>query len=136
MGWKAVDLDGTLAHYEHWVGPGHIGAPIAKMVDRVKQWIREGVEVRIFTARAFPIALSAPGGVIGPDWAVPMQHTMRGMECEQAIHAIRTWCAQHIGHVLPITCVKDFGMDEVYDDRAVQVEKNTGALVGYSTRDA
>jgi hypothetical protein len=30
--------------------------------------------------------------------------------------------------------MKDFGMIELYDDRAVQVEINTGRLMGQSTR--
>lgn len=136
MGHIAVDFDGTMSHYDQWVGPAHVGAPIAKMIERIKGWLAAGKEVRVFTARAYPIALWAPGGVIGPDWLVPMQHSIRGAECEQAIHAIRQFCAQHIGHVLPITCIKDYSTDEIYDDRACQVEKNTGELVGYSTRDA
>ena len=49
-GWIGVDLDGTLAKYGSWNG-GQIGDPIPLMVERVKQWIAEGVEVRIFTAR-------------------------------------------------------------------------------------
>jgi len=34
--WIGVDLDGTLAHYDGWKGPTHIGAPIHKMVQRVR----------------------------------------------------------------------------------------------------
>ena len=48
-GWIGVDLDGTLAEYHGW--NGSIGKPIAPMVDRVKRWLAEGVEVRIMTAR-------------------------------------------------------------------------------------
>jgi hypothetical protein len=33
-GWIGVDLDGTLAFYDEWIGPEHIGAPIPGMVDR------------------------------------------------------------------------------------------------------
>lgn len=53
-GWIGVDLDGTIAEYHGWVSPTHIGAPIPKMVERVKVWLSEGKEVRIFTARVFP----------------------------------------------------------------------------------
>jgi hypothetical protein len=35
---------------------------------------------------------------------------------------------------LPITNCKDFAMVELYDDRCVQVEANTGRLIGQSTR--
>jgi len=48
-GWVGVDLDGTLAIYEGTIAS--IGAPIPKMVERVKSWLRKGMDVRIFTAR-------------------------------------------------------------------------------------
>lgn len=38
-GWIGVDLDGTLAEYLGWQGMGHIGEPIAPMVERVKAWL-------------------------------------------------------------------------------------------------
>lgn len=41
-GWYAVDLDGTLAHYDHWRGNDHVGEPIPRMLARVKQWLAEG----------------------------------------------------------------------------------------------
>lgn len=102
-GWIGVDLDGTLAHYENWVGPEHIGEPIMPMVERVKRWLHAGREVRIFTAR-----------VSDPNEAV------------MVTRYIGIWCQQHLGRVLPVTCVKDYGMIELWDDRAVQVTPNTG----------
>lgn len=93
--WRGVDLDGTLAYYDHFRGDDHIGHPIEPMVQRVKQWLKEGEDVRIFTARK-PSA------------------------------AIRRWCKEHIGQVLKITNVKDPGMVELWDDRAVGVKRNTG----------
>ena len=53
-GWIGVDLDGTLAEYNGWQGPANIGAPIPAMVERVKAWLEEGRDVRIFTARVGP----------------------------------------------------------------------------------
>ena len=103
-GWVGVDLDGTLAFYDHWRGPEHIGAPIAAMVRRVKAWRAKGIEVRIFTARV--------GGSIA-DAAAARPH-------------IQAWSQQHLGEVLPVTATKDYGMYELWDDRAVQVECNTG----------
>ena len=50
-GWIGVDLDGTLAHYDHYRGLDHVGDPIEPMVKRVRTWLREGREVRLFTAR-------------------------------------------------------------------------------------
>ena len=97
-GWIGVDLDGTLAHYEGWNG-GEIGPPIGAMLFRVKKWIADGREVRIFTARA-----SAP----------------------EMVPAVQAWCAEHVGVVLPVTNVKDFAMVELWDDRAIRVPANTG----------
>lgn len=116
-GWIGVDLDGTLAHYDGWKGVGHIGQPIPKMVERVKHWLEEGRDVRIFTAR------------------VSHDGTPRRMiDAQMAVIHIMDWCVQHIGRELPITCVKDFAMLELWDDRAVQVVANFGMPVGQSTR--
>lgn len=105
-GWIAVDLDGTLAHYDHWRGVDHVGEPIAPMVERVKAWIAEGVEVKIFTARVCSTGDDR-------DTAEVRRH-------------IEEWCLLHIGSVLPVTNVKDFGMIELWDDRAIRVRMNTG----------
>lgn len=105
-GWIAVDLDGTLAHYDTWRGIEHIGAPIAPMVTRVHNWLADNVEVRIFTAR---IAIDGPQKYL-------------------AIRTIEEWCKRHIGVVLPVTNVKDFGMAELWDDRAIGVNFNKGTI--------
>lgn len=54
-GWIGVDLDGTLAHYDKWIGPEHIGEPIAPMVDRVRAWLGQGIEVRILRVSSISI---------------------------------------------------------------------------------
>jgi len=105
--WIAVDLDGTLAEYHGWVAPDNIGKPIPAMVARVKAWLAEGKDVRIFTAR---------GSIDEADRAI-------------AYPAIERWCKEHIGYGLPITNVKDVGMVELWDDRAVQVASNVGEPV-------
>lgn len=107
MGWIGVDLDGTLAHYEGWKGIEHIGKPIARMVERVKVWLDEGKDVRIFTAR-----VSGPFG-----------------EAREARECIVAWCLDNLGKELPITCKKDFGMVELWDDRCRQVQTNTGRII-------
>ncbi len=99
MGWIGVDLDGTLAHYESWKGTDQIGEPVPAMLARVHKWIEQGKEVRIFTARA---------------------------SVSEALPYIENWCQIHVGRTLPITNVKDFGMIELWDDRAVRVAMNTG----------
>lgn len=116
-GWIGVDFDGTLAEYTHWRGADHCGAPIKPMVERVKAWLAEGKTVKVFTAR-----VSHDGTPERADQAFA------------AARAIQAWCREHIGQVLEITNVKDFAMVELWDDRAVQVEANTGRAVGYSTR--
>lgn len=116
-GWIGVDLDGTLAHYDRWRGPAHIGEPIPAMVERVKGWIKAGMEVRIFTARV---------SHDGTD--------QRVKEAAEAHHAIKAWCHRHLGVEMTVTNVKDYAMLELWDDRAVQVIQNTGMPVGASTR--
>jgi len=101
-GWIGVDLDGTLAQYHRWHGIEHVGAPVPAMVTRVRRWLAEGQEVRIMTAR-----------VSGDDRAA-------------AVPPIQAWCLEHLGQALPVTCRKDFGMLELWDDRCVQIEPNTG----------
>src|SRR5690348_10521027 len=49
--WIGVDLDGTLAFYDHYRGDEHIGHPLEPMVSKVKQWVKEGKDVRLLTAR-------------------------------------------------------------------------------------
>jgi hypothetical protein len=139
--WIGVDLDCTLAHYEKWEGPGEIGAPLAPMVERVKGWLAEGRDVRIFTARCWPLLhVPASAEFWGDALHTAGVDTRGGVEREMiaahAVHAIRQWCKKHLGQVLAVTCVKDIHMLELFDDRAVQVEANTGHLtmVGRSTR--
>lgn len=108
--WIGVDLDGTLVEfeYENWKGITHIGNSIPLMVDRVKKWLEEGYDVRIFTAR---IANNNEA------------------ERQLTISVIENWCIETFGKKLPITNVKDMHMAVLYDDRAIQVEKNTGRLI-------
>lgn len=117
-GWIGVDLDGTLAHYTGWKGADHIGPPIPAMLERVKRWLAEGQEVRIFTARVYCGSRE--------DWPTESMWRHRQTESSEARAAIKAWCIEHLGYPLPITCVKDFGMIELWDDRCIQVEKNTG----------
>jgi hypothetical protein len=109
-GWIGVDLDGTLAHYDGWCGHDHIGPPIPGMVARVKAWLAEGREVRIFTARMHEHS--------------PVLN--RRLPIEE-------WCREHIGQVLEVTHIKDPRMVELWDDRCIQVMPNTGEPVSQQT---
>ena len=102
--WVGVDLDGTLAQYDKYDGT-NIGEPVEIMLYRVKAWLAEGTKVKIFTAR--------------------VSHDEDGEHQK----AIDKWCKRHVGQKLETTCVKDFGMVELWDDRAIAVEKNTGKAV-------
>lgn len=105
-GWIGVDFDGTLATYagNHAI----LGEPIPLMVNRVKFWLARGYAVKIFTAR-----VSIKDETIRAD----------------IVTAMEQWCVTHIGKKLEVTCVKDIYMTALYDDKAVQVVKNTGYLV-------
>lgn len=135
-GWIGVDFDGTLAQYDTWVDAAHCGRPIQPMVDRVQAWLKAGRQVRVFTARVFPITEVITGypalNFVPAEHRNSLPYRYRG--AVEAAHAIQDWCRQYIGTVLPITCVKDYAMIELYDDRCVQVRPNTGELVGNSTR--
>lgn len=117
-GWIGVDLDGTLAIYGGWTG--EIGPPVLPMVNRVKAWLAQGVEVRIVTARV----------------ACTYQDVAESGKCDDVAFAteqralIEAWCERYIGQKLRVTAQKDFAMITLYDDRCVQVEANTGRLIG------
>ena len=98
-GWIGVDFDGTLAEYHGWVPGGRFGDPVPAMLGRVKAWLADGVTVKIVTARA-----------ADPDEA----------------RRVQDWCERHGLPRLPVTDRKDFSMIELWDDRAVTVEFNTG----------
>ena len=98
-GWIGTDLDGTLAYYEGWKGPNHIGPPIPEMEKRVRNWIAEGWEVRIVTARASDLS---------------------------QISVVKEWLKTHGFPDLRVVNYKDYGMIQLWDDRCVQVIPNTG----------
>lgn len=115
-GWIGVDLDGTLAYYDGWKGEDHIGEPIAPMVQRVKDWLEQGITVKIFTARV---------GVSGAFSLESQRHADQEFADHQ-VQIIQDWCEKHIGQRLEVTASKDFAMAQLWDDRCVQVEMNTG----------
>lgn len=98
-GWIGVDLDGTLAYYDGWNGVESIGDPIPSMLARVVAWREAGKDVRVFTARVSEV---------------------------EAIPHIEAWLERNGLGGMQITNVKDFGLYELWDDRAVRVIPNTG----------
>lgn len=105
--WVGVDLDGTLSEFCDFISPTLIGEPVPIMITRVKAWLEKGITVKIFTARVSPCFLEAAGTTeLSVKWA------------------IRDWCLKHLNQVLPITCIKDHLMIEMWDDICLhQVER-------------
>lgn len=129
--WYGVDFDGTLAKYDKWQGAEHCGDPIPKMVERVKTMLAEGKDVRIFTARVFPLLEVKPNDNIDQILeSRGLTEMPRAVEAANATLAIQAWCQEHLGRALTVTCVKDYGLVSLYDDRCFQVEKNTGRIIG------
>ena len=108
--WIGVDLDGTLAKYDGWVSPTHIGPPVPLMLARVRNWLVLGVTVKIFTAR--------------------VSSTQPLAQVIAARLAIQEYCRLHVGQELEVTAEKDTACKAIWDDRAVQIERNTGRRVG------
>lgn len=105
MSWIGVDLDGTLAKKDDsFYRNFGIGAPVPLMLERVRQWVGEGKEVRIMTARVSSMCPTR----------------------EEERLRIETWLIEHLGCTLPITAEKDYHMVELWDDLAIQVTPNTG----------
>ena len=97
--WIGVDLDGTLAEATPWKGMTHIGPAVPLMLRRVRLWLEKGMRVKILTARA-----GDPEGLA----------------------ATKAWLTAQGLPELEVTDRKDFGMIELWDDRAIQVVQNTG----------
>jgi hypothetical protein len=99
-GWIGVDLNGTLVRkYNGAKGKLHIGPLVPRMAMRVREWLTLGIEVRIVTA------LSAEEG---------------GRE------AVEEWSLLKFGVRLRATDRIDSNMLEYWNDRCVQVERDTG----------
>ncbi|AIK67536.1 hypothetical protein SS1_32 [Cronobacter phage vB_CsaP_Ss1] len=105
----AVDLDGTLAYYDGWKGIEHIGSVIPEVANAIERAQKEGADVWIFTAR-----VSDPS------------------DAEQAGKYVHDWLIKNNIKFEGITAVKHKFFSEFWDDRAIQVIKNTGEFVMYS----
>jgi hypothetical protein len=99
-GWVGIDLDGTLAVASENLD--EIGEPIPEMAERLLRFHRAGVQVKIFTARA----------------STPKQ-----------VPLIKAWLQRNQLPDIEITNIKDAAMARLYDDKAVQVIRNTGRIV-------
>ena len=102
----AVDLDGTLAHYDGWKGIEHIGPVIPEVANAMERAQAEGAEVHLFTAR-----------VSDPE------------DAAEAHQVISKWAEENHFNFASITAVKHKFFTEFWDDRAIQVIKNEGIFV-------
>ncbi len=101
--WVGVDLDGTLARWDENLSRNRVGEPVLIMLSFVKRMVNDGIRVKIFTARA----------------SDPSQVT-----------TIRKWLKKNgLPSSMEITNIKDYGMERLYDDRSIQVERNTGRII-------
>jgi len=104
--WVGFDLDGTLAFYDYWRGASHIGKIIPRAKLLLIEEIRNGriynYTVKIFTARS----------------TIP-EHKQY----------VEQWLKDNGLPDLEVTNIKDYGMRKLYDDRAIQVIKNTGEII-------
>lgn len=103
-GWVGVDFDGTLCAMN--------GTPVPKMVERIKRFLAQGVEVRIVTAR------------VNSRMTFEHQYSHRSY--------IQIWCDRHLGQVLEVQAEKDYDMIILYDDRAIAVQTDTGECRGWN----
>jgi hypothetical protein len=114
----AVDLDGVLAKWGDLsmaeYRPDAIGEFVPVMVERIKRWLAQGKEVAIFTARV---------------------HPMHVEEAEIARRAIEERCLKEFGKKLEVTCMKHPRMSEIWDDRAVTIERDTGRILTEGVKD-
>ena len=108
--WIGFDLDGTLAEYTGWKGVEHIGKPVMPMVQLITRFRASGRLVKIVTARVAPRNDDA--------------------DIVKARKVVEEWCERNLGFIPEITHEKDSRMIALYDDRVIQVEKNTGRILG------
>lgn len=102
----AVDLDGTLAHYDGWRGVDKIGHVIPEVLNAIKMAQADEAEVWLFTARVSDPADAYTAGMY-----------------------IKKWLAENNISVNGVTAVKHKFFTEFWDDRALQVIKNQGIFV-------
>lgn len=98
-----IDFDGVIAKQEGGY-KREIGEPIIPMINKVNQWIKDGHNITIFTARA--------------DYS----DSFEKMDLE-------IFLAKHFGKILPITNKKSHNADLYIDDKAIRCIKNTGILL-------
>lgn len=113
-----VDFDGTLHDRSVPVDSDGLGPPVPEMLERIRMWLGNGMTVHCFTARVS----KAP--VRGETKAKRIQYVQKQRRI------LDGWFKKHLGRTIPLTCEKDAHTYELWDDRGVCVERNTGQILG------
>lgn len=142
--WIGVDFDGTLAESMEKYDAKKCGAPIERMIERVRDLLDAGQEVRIFTARAYPLnrviwpdqkisdvleQLAAQQSTNNMKFKMQSPEGRRWIEAGNGVITVRKFCKEHFGKLLPVTNIKEPDMEVLFDDRAIQVKTDTGETV-------
>jgi len=113
--WIGVDFDATLAYdIPNRTDLYELGKPIPEMVNRVRDWIGKGFTVKILTARMNKYS-----------------HLGFERDVEKMRDLLKAWSREHIGIALECTNIKDGFMEVLWDDRAVQVSRDTAYPIAY-----
>ena len=111
--WIGCDLDGTLAKCDGWKGWQYIGEPVEKMVLKLKSYMDRGLTVKIWTARCSKVSLARSN-----------------ITFDQMSKVIQDWTEKVFGQRLEVVTEKDCDMLFCFDDSIMQVEPNTGNIIG------
>jgi hypothetical protein len=87
-------------------------------VERIMEWLRQGQEVRIFTAR-----VPLPQDEAAEQTCYKTGQKFTGVMMK---HAIASECEKIFGVRLRVQCYKDLHTIEIWDDRAIGVVANLG----------
>jgi len=96
-----IDFDGTIAYYDPNGNSGDIGEPIPGMLDKINNWIKQGIKIKIFTGRA---------------------------NIPESIKPMKLWLKLNGFPELEITNTKGIDHDLILDDKAREVIFNTGVI--------
>jgi hypothetical protein len=103
-GYIAFDFSGTLAkHKDQTTDKFQPGEPVQNMVDVAKAFLQKGYRVKILTTHA---------------------------KQPENIKTIQDWCVKNLGQkVEEVTNIKKRGMIQLWDDRAIRVDRDKGLPV-------
>lgn len=125
--WYGFDFNRTLAEYHSYWDDMALARPLP-LVERVKRYLAEGKVCKILSAQVWTPPtrryLSKPTEAEQAWLEEAKGYYARARKAETTIKA---WCLQHIGQVLEVTCERDRGCQEVWDDKAYHVVPNSFA---------